>query len=119
MVLYHCLIFKSTVLYMVQSYYNHNVILRKNEGDMNMGDKKLMYCLKCGHEFLSTVGLPRCSKCNSTRVINHKEVSSKKDVMNLKLRMDQLEKEFTELEGVVNGNRDLIREIVKIIKEGE
>ena len=92
-----------------------------------MGDKKLMYCLKCGHEFLSTAELPRCSHCHTTRVIDHKEVSTKKDVLNLKHRLNQLEQEFTELEyevaelrrgsvsamQCIEDNRSLISQLIK------
>ena len=70
--------------------------------------KKLVYCLKCGHNFVSKSKEPRCSKCQSFRVIDHKEISAKKDVFDLKARVKEIENDITE----INEKLEYIRKVL-------
>lgn len=60
-----------------------------------LDDRSLVYCINCGHEFLTASQYPRCSKCKSLRVVHSKVADSKKQIISIQHRMDQLEKELT------------------------
>ena len=73
--------------------------------------KKYMFCINCGHEFFSTVENPRCGKCQTYRVIEHKDASDKKDVYVLRQRLAQLEEEYS-------GTVKQINELAPIVNRG-
>jgi DNA-directed RNA polymerase subunit RPC12/RpoP len=53
-------------------------------------EKKLVICLKCGHEFRTKVSSPRCSKCGSRKISDIKK-AGKKEVQLLHIQIRDLE----------------------------
>ena len=92
-------------------------------------ERKLVICLKCGHEFRTKSSLPHCSKCGSKKIADIKKVG-KKEVQLLRIQIRDLEEDLRKYKETVaqdfklvgNDMKSLYRyleEIVAILKENE
>jgi predicted Zn-ribbon and HTH transcriptional regulator len=56
-------------------------------------EKKLVICLKCGHEFRTKSSRPHCSKCGSKKITDIKK-AGKKEVQLLHIQIRDLEEDL-------------------------
>ena len=56
-------------------------------------EKKLVICLKCGHEFRTKSSRPHCSKCGSKKITDIKKVG-KKEVQLLHIQIRDLQEDL-------------------------
>jgi predicted Zn-ribbon and HTH transcriptional regulator len=71
-------------------------------------EKKLVICLKCGHEFRTKSSRPHCSKCGSKKITDIKK-AGKKEVQLLHIQIRDLEEDLREHEETVAEDFKLVR----------
>ena len=87
--------------------------------------RRMVMCLKCGHEWMSHAERPNCSECGSYQVLNTKDAPEKYDILKLRAdtnrRLNEFSQEITEtrldIKQLVNGLNYLHGEITKSQKE--
>ena len=71
--------------------------------------RRPVFCMKCGHEFISVVKHPHCSKCASSQIVDSKEVPVEISATMLRTEVKQTLKELKEkeIQQLLNGYFDL------------
>ena len=67
--------------------------------------RRPVFCMNCGHEFISTVEHPHCSKCASSQIVDSKEVPVEISATMLRTEVKQTIKELKgkEIQQLLNG----------------
>lgn len=76
-----------------------------------------VFCIRCSHEFLSKSEHPRCSACRSFKVVDHRTISAKKDIVKMRVEVDNIKVKISKinlaLEYTIGKLEDLINELKK------
>ncbi len=92
-------------------------------------EKKLVICLKCGHEFRTKSSRPHCSKCGSKKISDIKK-AGKKEVQLLHIKIRDLEEDlrkhketvaedFKSVENDMESLYRYIEQIAAVLKENK
>ena len=72
--------------------------------------RRPVFCMNCGHEFLSQVEHPHCSKCYSSQIVDSKEVPVEISATMMRTEMKRTIKELkgNEIQKLYNGYFKLV-----------
>ena len=84
--------------------------------------RRPVFCMNCGHEAISTVEHPHCSKCASSRMVDSKEVSIETSATMLRTEVKQALKELKgkEIQQLLNGyfrHEDILEMVDKALQK--
>ena len=83
--------------------------------------RRPVFCMNCGHEFISRAEHPHCSKCASSQIVDSKEVPVEISATMLRTEIKQTIKELKgkELQQLLNGyfhHKDIIEKMNKALQ---
>ena len=78
--------------------------------------RRPVFCMNCGHEFISRVEHPHCSKCASSQIVDSKEVPVEISATMLRTEVKQSIKELKgkEIQQLLNGYFHLAENMEKV-----